>query len=320
MSTDRARPRVGVVLGAGGARGWAHIGALRELDAMGVPIDVICGCSSGALVAASYAAGRLDALERLGRAMTRAHMLRFFDLSLKGGGLIEGRWLLNFFRANIGDIAIEDAAVRFGAVATEHQSGREIWFSSGSMVDAVRASIALPGLLTPVRLGRRWLLDGALVNPLPITLCRSLGADVIVALNLSGDLAGSRQAVEETAAADMAAPASSWLAWLRGAAPAPPDPVADRAGPRPGYQEVLADALLTMQNFITRMRLAADPPDVTVTLDLAGVGMMEYHKGAQAMALGAAGVRARRDEIRAAAHLPPLEPTTTDAAPEAVAG
>ncbi len=288
-------PKIGVVLGAGAARGWSHIGALRAFEALGAPIHVVCGCSSGAMVAASYASGRLSALQDLATGMTQSRMLRFFDLSFSGGGVIEGRWIVDFLRQNIGDVAIEDVSPRFGAVATEYGVGREVWFTRGSMIDAVRASIALPGVLTPVHLDGRWLSDGALVNPLPVTLCRSLGADIIIALNTGGDLATVRPPVLRP---ETGGPAtySSWLAWMTGRADADSAP---KPPPRPSYFEVLGDSLLTMQNFIARIRLAADPPDVVITPDLAGVGIMDFHKGAEAIAAGEAAVYAAADRLEA---------------------
>lgn len=303
------RPKIGLVLGAGAARGWSHIGALRGFEAIGVPIDIVCGASSGALVAASYATGRLDVLEELARGMTQSRMLRFMDLSFAGGGVMEGRWIVEFVRRNIGDVDIEEARTPFGAVATEYGGGREVWFTSGSMIDAVRASIALPGLLTPVYLQDRWLTDGALVNPLPVTLCRSLGADVIVALNTGGDVTAASPPVLKAPEAPPHT-ASRWLAWMsraRAGAGAPMENGDAAARPaqeqRPGYLDVLGDSLLTMQNFISRIRLAADPPNLVITPDLAGVGIMDFHKGAESIAAGEAAVRAAEDRIRAACRL-----------------
>lgn len=301
-SLQRKRAAFGVVLGAGAARGWSHIGALRALSELGVPIDVICGCSSGALVAASYAAGRLDILEELARGMTRANMLRFMDVSLAGGGMIEGRWIVDFVRNNIGDTSIEAAPLPFGTVASEFGSGREVWFTSGSMIDAVRASIALPGILTPVHLRGRWLVDGALVNPLPVTLCRSLGADVIIAINTGGDLAPGRPSVLETSTTTARKTESSWLSRL---IESQPQAAARAHSPssavdpnRPGYFEVLGNALLTMENFIGRVRLAADPPDIVITPENAHIGVMEFHRGAEAIACGFDAVQRRAEEIK----------------------
>ena len=287
------RPTVGLVLGAGSARGWSHIGVIRALEEMGVPIDVICGCSSGALVAASYAAGRLDLLQRLAETLTQAGMFRFLDLSFNKGGVIEGRWIADFYRKNIGDIAIEDLEIPFGVVATEYKTGREIWFRSGSLIDAVRASIAMPGILAPVNIDHRWMIDGAVVNPIPVTLCRSLGADIIIAVNTGGEPGVKDRLAVRTAPTEETPPASSWLSWLTtsfkgGAAPQPA---------RPSYFEVLGDSIYTMQRFLTGIRLSTDPPDVLISPILAEVSIMEWHKGKTSIAQGRLAVEAAKDRI-----------------------
>ena len=217
---DVGMPRIGLVLGAGAARGWAHIGVLRALAAHDIRPDVICGCSIGALVAASHVTGHLGSLEKLARSLSTSRVIRYFDISLRGGGLIEGRWIINFFRENVEDTTIENTDIIFGAVATDLASGRETWLTSGSIIDAVRASIAVPGLLTPIQIRGRWHIDGALVNPLPVSLCRALGADVIIGVNLNGNLmsrpdlarAGSGAPTKTTEPDSEGS--SSWLEWM----------------------------------------------------------------------------------------------------------
>lgn len=335
---ESTRPRLGLVLGAGAARGWAHIGALRALERLGVRPDVVVGCSSGALVAASYANGRLDSLEHFARALTWRGVLSYFDLTWKGGGLIEGRWLVDFFREHVGDIAIEDSPMSFAAVATELKTGRETWLTRGSMVDAVRASISLPGLVTPVRLGEHWLVDGALVNPIPVSLCRALGADVIIAVSMQGDLVTSSRGLQANRIAPMLEtphgpvepePQSSWLAWLGapfsgwggagasaairddsgaqqmagGTAPTTPPILSAGSLPagaqaRPGYFDVIGDSFFTVQNFVSRVRLAADPVDVLIAPQLERFGVLDFHRGAEAIEAGEAAVEAQADRLR----------------------
>ena len=191
MSYDR---RLGLVLGAGVARGWAHIGVLQALAEIGVRPDVVCGCSSGAIVGASYVTGRLDRLaERVSKLKLR-EVLGTLDFSLAGGGLVEGRRLISFFRDTIDDVAIETLTPAFGAVATDLMTGREQWLTSGAIIDAVRASAGLPGVLVPISTRGRWLVDGAMVNPLPVSLCRALGADVIIGVSLNGIFSRLRSA------------------------------------------------------------------------------------------------------------------------------
>src|SRR5579863_7542371 len=186
-----ARPRraakIGIVLGAGAARGWAHIGALRELDALGLRLDVVVGSSIGTLVGGCYAAGRLDMLEAFARSLTRRRVLGLLDFSFTGSGLIGGERLRARLAAELGGLRIEDLPVRFAGVATEIGGGHEIWLRRGLLVDAVRASYALPGVFEPVKIDGRWLFDGAIVNPIPISVGRALGADAVIAVCITGD-------------------------------------------------------------------------------------------------------------------------------------
>lgn len=186
----RGRYRVGLALGSGAARGWSHIGAILALEKLGISPDVVAGTSIGALVGAAYAGNRLSELTAWVRNLSRLEVLRTMDISLGGAGLIEGQKLMGAFGKRVQDVDIESMEVRFSAVATDLNSGREIWLNEGSVLDAVRASIALPGLFTPVYLRGRWLVDGGLVNPVPISVCRAMGADLVIAVNLNNDLVG----------------------------------------------------------------------------------------------------------------------------------
>ncbi|HEB80592.1 MAG TPA: patatin, partial [Chromatiales bacterium] len=184
------RSRIGVALGSGSARGWAHIGVLQALRRAGVEPDVVCGTSIGALIGGAYALGDLDALGDWVRGLTRRDVVRLLDVRLTGGGLIQGERLMRFFRSRSYDSPIEGLSKAFSAVATDLGTGREVWLGRGPLIDAVRASFALPGLFAPVRRDGHWLVDGALVNPVPISVCRALGAEVVIAVNLNGDRVG----------------------------------------------------------------------------------------------------------------------------------
>ena len=177
-------PRIGVVLGAGAARGWAHIGALQELNALGLKPDVIVGSSIGSLVGGCYAAGKLDMLETFARSLTRRRVFGLLDFSFAGGGLIGGEKLRARLEAELGETRIEDLTIRFAGVATEIGAGHEIWLRRGLLSEAIRASYALPGVFEPVRVDGRWLFDGAIVNPVPISVARALGAEKVIALNI----------------------------------------------------------------------------------------------------------------------------------------
>jgi NTE family protein len=217
------------------------------------------------------------------------------DFTWTGGGLIEGRWIIRFFENNVEDIAIENASPVFGAVATDLHSGRETWFTRGSIVDAVRASIALPGLLTPLRLRDRWLVDGSLVNPIPVSLCRALGADIIIGVSLNGDLMGrpQRGLRREIAPPMPQTQKSSWLRRLsrRFENHAKPsslkiNDLGEMGVSRPSYVEVIGQSLLVTQDFISRVRLAADPVDVLIAPDVSQIGMMDFHRAGEAIEAG----------------------------------
>ena len=182
--------RIGIALGGGGARGWAHIGVLRALVRAGYEPHNVAGTSIGAIVGGAYAAGRLDALEAFARGMDRRGMWRLIDLNRAiGGGLVIGDRIAQALGEVLGAAPIESLPTRFTAIATELETGNEVWFSEGSLVDGVRASYALPGiLLPPVRDGRH-LVDGGIVNQVPISACRAMGAHVVIAVSLPAGIA-----------------------------------------------------------------------------------------------------------------------------------
>src|SRR6266481_493567 len=179
--------QIGLALGSGVARGWAHIGVLRALERSGIKPDIVCGTSIGALIGGVYLGGRLDALEAWARQLTKLRLSRLFDFQLGYGGLIAGRRIMEIFDPQLRDQQIEALPARFACVTTEYGTGHEVWLQTGNLLEAVRASYALPGLFPPVRIDGRWLLDGALVNPVPVSVCRALGARVVIAVNLNAD-------------------------------------------------------------------------------------------------------------------------------------
>ncbi|MBX3666072.1 MAG: patatin-like phospholipase family protein [Burkholderiales bacterium] len=257
--------KIGVALGAGSARGWAHIGVLRALDAAGIRPQIVCGSSIGALVGAVYAEGQLDALEEWVLGLTWRRVLGFFDISFSGG-FLKGAKLIAFLRGNLLERQIGDMPLAFGAVATDLRSGREVWLREGNAVDAVRASIALPGLFTPCEIDGRLLVDGALVNPVPVSLCRAMGADFVIGV----DLGGGRMAQRAGAA---------------------------RRSASLNMIEVVAESLNIMQVRITRSRLAGEPADVLVPPLLDDIGTMEYHRARESIAEGRAAAEAMLPQI-----------------------
>jgi len=292
------RPRIGLALGSGSARGWAHIGVIDSLVEAGIEPDIVCGTSIGSLIGAAYVAGRIAELRQWAESATWRKFARLTDVRLSGGGLINGNQVVAFLREmGIGE-PIESYATQYAAVATDLATGREIWLQSGPIHEAVRASIALPGILSPARIDGKWLVDGGLSNPIPVSVCRALGADVIIAVNLNGDLLARRFAVELDPSAPTVSSGASraFLRKLAGrlpqalgrpAATVAADPAAPRETP-PGYFDVLATSLNIMQDHITRTRLAGEPPHVMLVPRLRNIGLMEFNRAHEAIDEGRA--------------------------------
>lgn len=268
-------PKVGLALGSGSARGWAHIGVIRALREAGIVPDLICGASVGALVGAAAATGELDKLENWVITLDWRKVLGFFDVGFNGG-LIKGEKLIEFWSEHFIDRHFSDLITPFACVATDLANGHEIWLREGSVSDAVRASIALPGLFAPYRQDDRLLVDGGLVNPVPVSLCRAMGADIVIAVDLSAERVGR----QFQATADE--PPSFWrrqLSNLFGKG--------DSSAPRqPSVMDVLAASINIMQVRIARSRLAGDPADVLITPYLGQLDWLDYHRAGEAIEEG----------------------------------
>jgi NTE family protein len=277
------KPRIGLALGSGSSRGWAHIGAIRALEERGVKPDLICGTSIGALVGAVYASGQLDQLEEWVTKLVWTQVVRLMDLTWKGG-LIRGQRLFNLFRGTFRDLDIAELDVPFGAVATELSSGREIWLRHGKILDVVRASIAAPGLFTPVVYEGAILVDGGLVNPVPVSMCRALGAELVIAIDLSwGKLGPYRNMGRELPA--LPPPHPGLLGrLLRSSRTTGDEP------PIPSIFEVFNTALDIVEQRVARSRLAGEPADIMITPLLPNFGTMEYHRAKEAIKEGRAAV------------------------------
>ena len=180
--------KLGLALGTGSARGWAHIGVVKSLQDAGINIDMVCGTSIGAMIGSALAGNFMSGLEKMALSLTWPDIIGFMDLLFPRSGFIEGDRIITYFRNNFSDADIEDLVIPFGAVATDIMTGREIWLQEGSLMDAVRASISMPGIFTPCRHKEYLLVDGGLVNPVPVSLCRAMGADIVIAVNLNSDL------------------------------------------------------------------------------------------------------------------------------------
>lgn len=285
------RPRIGVALGGGAARGWAHIGILRWLREHDLYPDVISGTSIGALVGAAAAADELDELDNWARGLSWQDVVSYLDVSFSGG-LIHGRKLFQFLETRMPDRQIERLPRPFGAVSTELASGQEVWLREGSVYQAVRASVALPGLMTPYRYNDRWLVDGGLVNPVPVSLCRAMGAERVIAVDLNADLL-NRRAAELQPPVDKAFNRFQEIPWLASLG----DGFMSRtqqwmkdllatSDAVPSLVDVIAQSVYIMQVRITRARMAGDPPDVLLAPRLGHVRLMEFHRAAEAIEEG----------------------------------
>jgi len=284
------RLTIGLALGCGAARGFAHIGVLRTLLANGIRPDVVTGTSIGAVVAGVYAAGHLDAFEKWARELTRGRILGYMDFSLSGSGLIGGHRLADALVESLGGIRIEDLPVRMAAIATEVGTGHEIWLTRGRLTDAMYASYALPGIFPPYRIGGRWLIDGALVNPVPVSAARSLGARLVIAVNLNADNFGRGTVIQSHG--------PDFEDELQPVASPPPEGLRGKAEQlfkrrffgspgKPGLSTVMVDAFNIVQDRITRTRLAGDPPDTLIAPRLARFGVFDFHRAEEAIRLGA---------------------------------
>ncbi len=323
---DRPAPRgrIALALGSGAAKGWAHIGVIRALEARGVRPEVICGTSMGAIVGAAYAADQLDEFEEWAGSLEWTSVVSFLDLAMRGG-LIKAQRLFEFFAEQLPEARIEDLPRPFAAIGTDLATGQEVWMREGSLVDALRATIALPGLITPSRWQDRWMVDGGLVNPVPVSLARALGADFVIAVDLNTTLLGRRLNEEapaegEREAADEAEAAEAALAEWEGSGGAEGEreaaafgmDFADRlnvafreianewrerfgseAPPRadmPSLYDVLANSINIMQMRIGRSRMAGDPPELLITPRLHDFGVLDFDRSAEAIEEGARAV------------------------------
>jgi NTE family protein len=305
------RPVIGLALGGGAARGFAHIGVMRTLLAHGIVPNVVVGTSIGAVVGGAYAAGHLDTLEEWARGLQVRNILGYLDIRLNGSGLIGGEKLAAQLSASIGDTLIEELPLKFATVATEVRTGHEIWLTHGRLVDAMRASYALPGIFQPILVGDRWLVDGALVNPVPVSAARALGAEIVIAVNLSSDVFTHSTTIyshgalpPEPVEAEVQVEVKLKPAKRRLGKFFSPERTVKReffgSGGRPGISSVMVDAFNIMQDRITRARLAGDPPDMLITPRVGQIGWFDFHRAAELIDHGARATERALDSIQEA--------------------
>jgi len=303
--SDQVQPKIGVALGSGASRGWSHIGILKALARAGVNPDIVCGTSVGAMIGASYVAGNLDRLEAWVMDATQLDVFKFFEVQLSGSGFVNIDRLRHFLNDYIVDQAmkIEDLPKPFAAVATDVNSGREVWFTDGNAGEAVRASMAMPALFPTVRIDDRWLVDGGLVNPVPVSVCRALGAELVIAVNLNADIIGKwvRKTGNETGDDEKTKPGgeeNGLLGRLRQSAKNYSDSLFKRdEDPDPGLFDVVAKSINIFQDRITRSRMAGDPADIVIAPKLAHIGLLDFHRAGEAIEEGERRVERVIDDI-----------------------
>jgi len=290
------KPVVALALGSGAARGWAHLGVIKSLEQAGLRPDIVCGTSIGALVAAAYASDDIDRFEGWVRHLKMRDVLSLLDIHLNGG-MLKGERLMAFFQRHFMDRPIEALHPPFAAVATDLHTGQEVWLKEGSTASAVRASIALPGLFSPVWAHGRLLADGGLVNPVPVSLARAMGADIVVAVDLNSDILGRH--LEAPARQEVGSSVgSAWRQHVPEALAALLPAGAPDNERMPSLIDIVSTSINIMQVRITRSRMAGDPADVVITPELATLGLLDFHKADLAIEAGKRAAKAARPALQ----------------------
>jgi len=284
IESKPAKAKIALALGGGAARGWAHIGVLRAFDEEGIDVGMIAGTSIGALVGGCYLAGKLDELETFARSLTMRRIAGLLDFAIGGGGLFGGLRLTRRMQEHLQDMTIEGLDRPFVAVATEVNSGHEVWIGQGSLITAIRASYALPGIFEPIKCNNRTLVDGALVNPVPVSVCRAYEQPLVVAVNLHYDLYGRSAVIKHNA---------SVLPMETSRKPAP-----EENHSRLGMTGVMVQAFNIIQDRISRARLAGDPPDLALHPKLNDIGLSEFHRAGEAIDRGYQETKAKLSELK----------------------
>ncbi len=295
MTSPKTRPTIGLALGSGVARGWAHIGVIRALIRAGYMPNVICGTSIGALVGGFYLAGHLNELEDWARALNKRKMVSLLNVVTRGsGGLISGSRLENLMREYIDDITIEELGMPFAAVTAELATGHEIWLQKGSLVEAIQASYALPGVFSPIKIDQRWQIDGALVNPVPVSTCRALGARLVIGVTLNYDAFGKIN-IHTQANEDVSESKNFSETRYSRNARSPEKSTSERMMMRqlfgkgqsaPGVGSVMLSSLNIIMDRLSRARMAGDPADVLISPRVGHVSLLEFDKADELIRLG----------------------------------
>ncbi|HML28805.1 MAG TPA: patatin-like phospholipase family protein [Hyphomicrobium sp.] len=303
-----SKQKFALALGGGAARGWAHIGILRGLTEAGLDPEIVVGTSIGAIVGGHYVSGRLYILEDFARGLTRRRVFSFLDLSVSGSGLIAGQRLFDRFEEHLRGLKIEDLPLRFAAIATDLSTGQEIWLRRGNVIDAVRASSAIPGIVKPVSVNGRWLVDGCLVNPIPVSVCRALGARIVVGVNLTTEFGRGGISIgdEDDLAGEVVvdeAPITRWNG--RGAFQLLHRQLFGRDDGAPGITSVILNSFSIFHDRISRARLMGDPPDLLVAPNLSDIGVLDFHRAEEMIESGRAAIEPHIPMIERYLNTPP---------------
>ncbi len=300
MKESVSTPKIGLALGSGASRGWSHIGVIKALLREGIEPDIVCGTSVGAMVGGSYVAGNLDKLESWVLDSNLADVLGFFSMRMPHTAFVDVEkfdWFLDKFVA-AADVRIESLDRAFAAICTDFEKGHEVVLTEGCMANAVRASMAMPGLFPAVRIGEQWLIDGGLVDPVPVTACRALGADIVIAVNLNSDILQRHKRVEpevasledETVLGNLKKKSKAYSKMLGANG--------DESDKAPGLITSISKSISIFQDQITRSRLDIDPADVMIAPKVGDIGMLEFRRAADAIEEGRAKAQEAVDEIR----------------------
>ena len=307
MHTDKT---VGLVLGSGSSRGWAHIGGIEALEEAGVPVHVIAGCSVGAYIGAIYASGGLASLKAFILRMDGEKMFSYFDVVLPRSGLLDGSKKLREFLSGHTDVeTFEELAIPLKMVATDLESGDKVVMDSGNLFRALRASLSMPGLFAPIRVKGRWLVDGGLVDPVPVGVARAMGADVVIASDLNSGLVSRSQRDRLANNADamasppeyrneMARKLSDHYAEAESTFTDKIKALLKIDNTTPDIMETVSGAIGIMQERITRINLAVEPPDILIQPRLGEMKMMDFGEVDKAIEEGYQGVKEHLEDIQ----------------------
>lgn len=293
--------KIGLALGAGSARGWSHIGVINALQRAGIKIDIVAGCSIGSLVGAAYACDKLPELEKWVRSFSYWDVLKLMDVSWRRGGLLRGERVFNHYRQILSESSFTDCQLKFGAVATNLSTGRELWFTEGDLHLAIRASCSMPGLMAPVTHNGYWLVDGAVVNPVPVSLTRALGADIVIAVDLQHDAHLMQQDLLSVNPAeneeDSGEKNTARLQWHERLRERISTMTTRRTVVAPTAMEIMTTSIQVLENRLKRNRMAGDPPDILIQPLCPQISTLDFHRAEAAINAGQLAVEKKIDEL-----------------------